>query len=479
MHTNHKNSINHNEDFIEDGRSSAFDLLLDGLRRLSVSDVEPNLAATSTTSLPFLPTEGVPPAAVCDEMERLARRAIHPARPGWTGHMDPPPLWASVLGASAAALLNNNMLMPEMSPSFTDLEERLIRGFADELGLGAGSGGTLTGGGTLANLLALTVARNDRIRRSVAGGAGRWETLASLSVVASADAHTSVHKAAMLLGLDPEEGVLSVPPGPDGRLRAADMAAAIDGAAYGGRDPFCVVATAGTTVLGALDPLADLADLAREQGAWYHVDAAYGGALALSPVRRHMLQGIGSADSVTLNPQKWLYVAKVCAMALFADAERWQRAMGGSMPYAMPSQKARTSPAARVEGTRQADALKLRLALVQMGRAGYEALIEQSFTLARQVEAEVQRRPFLELAAPVHTNIVVFRCRTPTGDRADDATADLQGRLHKELDVFLSLPEYAGRRWLRAVMLNPFTDEATLDDLFRTVDAFADERGLR
>ena len=168
-------------------------------------------------------------------------------------------------------------------------------------------------------------------------------------------------------------------------------------------------------------------------------------------------------------------VRGVPTMVLFADANRWRRAMKGDIPYGAGEDGTSVPSDTRVEGTRPADVLKLRLALLQVGRAGYVELIERSFDLAGAVEREVRRRPFLELAAPPGTNIVVFRCRTG----GDDATIDLADRLLDECGIFLSLPRYSGRRWLRAVMLNPFTDERTVDRLFRAVDVFAGERGLR
>lgn len=426
-----------------------------------------------------LPEEGLSAEKLYADLERLTAGAALVARSGWLGHMDPPPTWASVLGSASGALLNNNLLMPEMSPSFTPLEGQVARAFATEMGLGPESSGTFTAGGSLANLLALAVARNERLPPAAAQGIDRGAELSRLTIVVSDDAHVSLARAAMLLGLDPVRGVLRVAPDANGRLDPADVERAIGEAEAAGQRPFALVATAGTTVLGAVDPLAALAELAASRELWFHVDAAYGGALVFSRRRRSLLDGIAAADSVTVNPQKWLCVAKVCALALFADGERWRRAMAGELPYAMPEETTSASGAAQVEGTRQADVVKLWLSMRQMGRRGIEELVEHGFRLTRRFEAEVRSRPYLRLAAEPRTNIVVFGWSRADGTSAEGPTVALQRRLLEKADVFLSLPRHRGRRWLRAVLLNPFADDATIDRLFDAIDAFADESDAR
>lgn len=462
------------------GEPSGIEPVLVGLRE-AVMDPRPvpeRSARPADDGRVLIPEEPVSMTNLIAELRGLLDGAAGVGGSGWLAHMDPAPTWGSVLGAAAAALLNNNMLMPELSPSLTELETRMTAAFAREFGLGPHARGTFTAGGSLGNLLALTVARNRRLARSTSEGTSRGDALSSLSVVASSDAHTSIHRAAMILGLDTAAGVLEVAPGPDGALDPTQVLAQMRSARTRGRDCFAVVATAGTTVLGAIDPLESLAAVARKHDAWYHVDAAYAGALVLSDKRRRMLDGIGEADSVVVNPQKWLYVAKVCALALFRDGQTWADGMGGSLPYAKPGSVDEPAPVAQIEGTRHADVLKLYLGLRQIGRRGYEDVFEHSFQLARQLEAEIGRRDFLELAAPAVTNIVVFRCRTNASHPATPTrTEKLHRRLAENANVQLSLPSYRGDRWLRAVVLNPFVTTDTLGRLFAEIDAFAvDER---
>jgi glutamate/tyrosine decarboxylase-like PLP-dependent enzyme len=393
--------------------------------------------------------------------------------------MDPPVTWASVLGAAAAAASNNNMLMEELSPSFTRLERELVGWFASEIGLGSCAGGTLTAGGSLANLLALAVARDDYLRQTPASGSrSRFGITSRLTIVTSRDAHSSIAEAARLLGLDPDAGVISVEPDSRGRLLAPRVERALRDAEQAGRTCFCLVATAGTTVLGAIDPLDELGALARSRSMWFHVDAAHAGALCVSLSRKALLSGIGAADSVTVNPHKWLYVSKICALALFGDAGRWRDALPAHVPYTLPGQDETAVSGGQIEGSRHADVLKLRLSLLQMGRAGYERLFEHGFQLARCVEQGVRQRPFLELAAPVATNVVVFRVCGDDHEQRDELTETLCHRLRERADMVLSLPGYRDQRWMRAVMLSPFTRRSTIDALFSAIDDFAAEEGL-
>lgn len=480
--------------FVDAASDSGLQPILAGLqevaqaaaRRRSVLPSLPGAGASSVSAAldaasgkELLPEEGVSTEELYRDLGRLSEGAALVARPGWLGHMDPPPTWASVLGSASAAVLNNNMLMAETAPSFTRLEADVTEDLAREMGLGPRPSGAFTAGGSLANLLALAVAREEHLRRSAEGGTDRGGELSRLTVVASEDAHTSIDRAAVVLGLDPKRGVSRCATDADGRMDVTKVERAIQEAEDAGQRCFCLVATAGTTVLGAIDPLAALADVAASSGLWFHVDAAYGGPLRLSRRRRSLLEGIERADSVTVNPQKWLYVAKVCALALFSDRAVWQRATAGHVPYAMPGKRGRSRTTGQLEGTRPADVLKLWLSMRQMGRRGVERVVERAFRLTRYFAAEVRGRPFLRLAAAPQTNIVVFAWSGGDAIHAEARTAALQRRLLADADVFLSLPEHRGRRWLRAVLLNPFTDEKTINRLFEVIDAVTEELGPR
>jgi glutamate/tyrosine decarboxylase-like PLP-dependent enzyme len=243
--------------------------------------------------------------------------------------------------------------------------------------------------------------------------------------------------------------------------------------------PFCVVATAGTTVTGAIDPLAEIAALAREKGLWLHVDAAHGGALAFSARERHRLAGIEAAGSITFNPQKWLYVAKTCALLLVRDMGALEHDFRIPAPDMAEAGGFTNLGEISIQGTRHAEVLKLWLTLQHLGRRGHGGLVEQGVDLARHLADGVAARPWLTLATAPDTNLVCFRAApdrlAPEGQ--DDLNARLQRRLHDEDGIFLSLPIFRERRWLRAVLLNPHLDAAGLDRLLAALDRLgAEER---
>ena len=448
------------------------------VRDLSEATLEAVLdALTAATDRSPLPADPVVPDAVIPErprstaslledVERVVAGSMNPSHPGYVGHMDTQPSLVSVLGDLVAAAVNNNMLSVEMSPVLSELEVALCRELAGAFGLGPEPGGVMASGGSLANLQALAVARNRAFDAAETGLGG-----ADPVVFASEVAHTSVRKAAMLLGLG-TDAVRPVATDADSRLDPVALREAVGEARTAGREPFCVVATAGTTTTGNVDPLPEVADVADDHGLWFHADAAYGGALVFSDAHRHRLDGIERADSVTFNPQKWCYVAKTCATLLLADRTVLEEDFRVGAPYVDRDGPPNLGELT-VQGTRHADVLKCWLTFGHLGRRGIAHLVEESYRLTDRLVAGIRRRDGLELASDPETNVVCFRA-APAGAGADlDAlNGALRDHLLREHEVYLSLPTYRDARWLRAVLLNPHTDGATVDRLLDGVDGF-------
>jgi len=407
------------------------------------------------------------------ELSSLMDASMNASHPGYIGHMDSMPTTISVLGEMVAAVVNNNMLSVEMSPMFSRMERIVLREIAGMFGLGEEAGGVMSSGGSLSNLQALAVARNVSFD---ARERGIWASKKQPVILASEVAHTSLHKAAMLLGLG-TSAVIDVAVNKDSRMDADDLRGKIKQAREQGKRPFCVVGTAGTTTTGNIDPLHEIANVCREQDLWFHVDAAYGGALMFSNSHKHRLTGIERADSVTFNPQKWLYVAKTCALVLFRDASVLERAFRVGAPYMKAAEMFVNLGEISVQGTRHAEVLKLWLSLKHIGRRGYEQLIDESYRLTDYFLQHVRRRSFLELASEPEMNLVCFRGTSGRLDvkALDEWNTKLQKRLLKQGNAFLSLPTYRDGKWLRVVLLNPFTDANTIDGLFAFIDAHAAE----
>ncbi|MFH7242893.1 MAG: pyridoxal phosphate-dependent decarboxylase family protein [Spirulina sp.] len=426
--------------------------------------------------LPYrpIPAQPVAWATLMDDLKGVMAGAMNPAHPGYLGHMDPLPSTVSILGDWVAAALNNNMLSVEMSPLLSRLEPLLMAEIAQLFGLGERAGGLLVNGGTLANLQALTVARNVNLGCLKTGLAGHGNPV----ILASEMAHTSIQKAAMVLGLG-LEGVILVP-APQGQMDVEALETLIRQALADGKRPFAIVATAGTTVTGNIDPLPAIQRLAQIYDLWFHVDAAYGGALAFSPAHRYRLTGIERADSVTFNPQKWLYVTKTCASVMFRDLSLLHSHFRIPAPYMNSETDWVNLGEISIQGTRHPDILKLWLSLQHLGQSGCASLVDHGYHLAAAMVDHIRQRPYLTLATEPEMNLVCFRGCPPhlQSDQWDDWNAGLQQFLLTEAQIFLSLPQWRGQRWLKAVLLNPFTTADHLATLFDQIDRYTQESTL-
>lgn len=418
-----------------------------------------------------IPETGLDDATLVERLFTILAGCANFANPGYAGHMDAMPSVASVIGSLAAAVSNNNMLSAEMSPAFSRLEQALLREFATIFGLGKAASGVMLSGGSLANLQALAVARNAAFGVHESGLAGQP---AAPVILASSVAHTSLQKSAMLLGLG-TAGVIAVETDRNSRMRVEALERSLREVKGQGKRPFCVVATAGTTTTGNIDPLAAIARVCREHGLWLHVDAAYGGALAFSESRRRCLEGIGQADSITFNPQKWLYVARTCAIVLFADPSLLKTHFRIGAPYMQSGDEVDNIGEISVQGTRQAEVLKLWLSLQHIGRRAYGRIIDRACRLADALREGLCERPFIEISGEGDMNIVCFRGVPPwiPPDDQDAWNRGLHAHLLAEAGIFVSVPEYRGRIWLRCVLLNPYTDDEVVERLLNALDSYA------
>ncbi|MFQ3679927.1 MAG: aminotransferase class V-fold PLP-dependent enzyme [Pseudanabaenaceae cyanobacterium] len=404
-----------------------------------------------TSPFPWrVPTQGRSYREILPEvMQELVPRALNVHHPGYRGHMDSVPLMWSVWGDALIAALHNNLLSAELSPGFTPLEAQGMNWFGQQFGLGENAFGTLMAGGSLANLTALLVARQARFPDVKDRG---WENLPAVALV-SAAAHTSFRKAANAIGLG-RDRLRLVPTDAQGRMRPQALAAALEQAQAQGQIPFFVGAVAGTTVTGAIDPLPEIAAIARQFGCWFHVDAAYGGAVQFSPTWRHLLTGCEQADSLTFNPQKWLWVSRTCAMLLLRDRRVLEETFDRDLPY-MDETRLNFGNLT-LQGTRRTDILKLWLVLQSTGLTGLAGLIDRTMALAHRWAAAIAQEEEAEVVCPPTLNIVCVRPRR-------EPPKVLRDRWQRERGWWLSLPRWQGETLLKAVFLHPFGDTAKPD----------------
>ena len=332
-------------------------------------------------------------------------------------------------------------------------------------GLPEGAGGAFVSGGSMANLTALAAARHRRF------GTGDFSRAV---VYASDQAHSSIVRGARVLGFAPER-VRLLAPDEGLRLDPAALQRAMDDDAASGLVPFCVVASAGTTNTGAVDPLAEIAALCRAAGAWLHVDGAYGAAAALTDRGRALLAGLGDADSVSMDPHKWLFQPIECAAVLVRDAHALRDAFRHVPEYLKDSDLSHEEVNFRdwgVQLTRGLRALKLWMSIQTFGLDAFRAAVDRGITLAEVAEAELRASPEWEVLTPAQLAIVTFRFR-PAGVPDGELDA-LQRRIAAETTrggfAMLSTTELGGRAALRLCTINPRTTD---DDVRETVSLMA------
>jgi len=406
------------------------------------------------------------------------QNAIHVGNPGYAGHMDSGVSVAGILGDWLASALNQNLLAYELAPGATLLEKRLIDTFAAQAGYGPGSGGIFTTGGTIANLMALLLARDAGSRdASRLGLSGEHP----LCVLASEDAHYSIGKACAVLGLGSER-VLPVPvTGPERRLDPAALPRVRALALQRGLRPIALVATAGTTSCGAVDPIDACADFCDEHGLWLHVDGAHGGALIFHPGERaRLLGGLNRADSFSFDPHKWLWAPKSAGVLLVRRNDDLITAQYHA-PYldrftehgeALPLSQGRRA----LDGSRRFDALKVWMILRHLGRRGLAAAIESRLGLTRWLHQELSQHPYF---APRHRpdlNVLAF---APRAAADEAAIAGVHRNLEQEGRYWSSYTVLEGRPCHRVVLINPTTEASHLTGLVNRLHRLHEEANSR
>ncbi|MFC1434626.1 aspartate aminotransferase family protein [Streptacidiphilus sp. N1-3] len=399
--------------------------------------------------------------------EALAATAADPADPYCAAHLHVPPLAVATAADLAASALNASLDSWDQAPGSTSVELAVLRVLAGLVGFARPEAavGVLTSGGTESNLMGLLLARDSAAKDS--GAAAR------LTVHCSTAAHFSLARAASILGLG-ADAVVPVDTDPDGRMdpRLLDWGLADTRAA--GRTPVCVVATAGTTDLGAIDPLPVIGAVARRHGVRLHVDAAYGGGALFSRRLAPLLAGLGEADTIGLDLHK-LGWQPIAAGVLLARDAALLAPLEQRVAYLNPEDDedaGYTSLLGRsLRTTRRADAFKIAVTLRTLGRDGLGALVDRCHDLARAAAERIDAEPALELTAAPVLSTVLFRYLPARAD-PDRVNAALRRRLLADGTAVVGrtvLGEGPGSVRLKLTLLNPHTTTADLDRLLARV----------
>lgn len=447
-------------------------LAADYLEHVDSLPIAPAISGENSVRLfdAALPEQGIGEAAFDDLPEVLrASRAPNGRFFGYVlGSGDPVAATADLM----ASILNQNVTAWRSGPAAVMIEKTVIHWLSQAIGCPEFRG-YLTGGGSAANLMGLAMARE-----ALSPANERGVTAGSV-VYASQEVHMSIPKSVALLGLG-RDNLRLIPTDPSLRMDTAQLERQIANDKSSGRIPLAVVASAGTVNTGAIDPLAKIAEMAHRNGAWFHIDGAYGALAAIA--ERGKFDGMELADSISLDPHKWLYQPLDCGCLLYRSSEAAQKAFSHSGDYT------RALSADPIEGfaffeeslelSRRFRALKLWLSLRYHGLAAFRESIQKDLAHARRLSEAIKAEPRLELIGHGELSAVCFRYSgaTDTSETAlNQLNAAILKRTQKRGHVYLSNATLAGEFCLRACIVNHRTRDSDIDAIIPEVLAAAKE----
>ncbi|HEY2975066.1 MAG TPA: aspartate aminotransferase family protein [Pyrinomonadaceae bacterium] len=427
---------------------------------------------------PF-PEEGITTEEILARFTQdVVTHAMQVPSPRYYGLFNPTPLPIGVWADALASALNQNAGAWRNGPTSAMIEARVLRWLCELIGYGPESFGVLASGGTEANLIALKCAR-DRVYETTIKQ-GLRSAPRDLTVYASEQCHFSIERSVDILGLG-RNSLRKIATDENFHMRADALQEQIEVDRVSGCTPCCVIGIAGATSTGVIDPLAELAAIARENHCWYHVDAAYGGALAFSEKHRGKLKGVELADSVTFDPHKWMFVPFACGAVLVRDGGPVLRDSFDITPEYLNEDRGGADVAFDFfrygqMGTRRFNSLKLWMALKFMGRQGYAAVIERQIELTHYLASRLEELTDFKRVGPVETAVCCFRFlpengpKTPDGVQQDRLQQKLQQKIEHSGEAWITTTVLNGRRALRVNINSFLTERRHIDDLVELLE---------
>ncbi|HEU4561263.1 MAG TPA: pyridoxal-dependent decarboxylase [Longimicrobium sp.] len=423
------------------------------LSRMQPGEVAAQLA-------PHPPAHGEDFEKVLDDFERVIVPGMtHWNHPGFHAYFAVTGSAPGIMGEMLTAALNVNAMLWRSGPAPTELEERTLDWLRQMIGLPEGFRGTIHDTASTSTLVAIAAARE----RAAPGVRERGlSSFAPMRVYASEHVHSSIDKACITLGLG-MQGLRKIPTDAEFRMDPAALDAAIEEDRAAGILPICVVPTVGTTSIASIDPIPAVAEVCRRQGLWMHVDAAYGGPAAAVPELRWILDGAGHADSVVVNPHKWLFTPIDISALYLRDPAVTRRAFSLVPDYLVtPEGESVTNlmDYGHALGKRFRS-LKLWFVLRTFGAEGIAARIREHVRLAREFGLWVDAEPGWQRLAPTHLSLVVFRHVPPgmTDEQVDAHNEAIMAAVNAGGRIFISHTKLGGRTALRFAVGNIRTEE--------------------
>ena len=416
----------------------------------------------------------------------LFDHSLFNGHPRFFGYVTAPPAPIGILGDFLAAAVNSNVGAWMLSPAATEIESQTVRWIAELIGYPVDCGGLLVSGGNMANFVCFLAARAAKADWNVREEGITGDSRRRLRVYGSMETHTWIQKAADLAGLG-TASIRWIPTDADLRMDVAALRRQIDSDTAAGDIPFIVVGTAGTVSTGAVDPLPEIAALCKTLNIWFHVDGAYGGFAVVAPEAPDDLRALSDADSVAVDPHKWLYAPLEAGCALVRDPEKLRAAFAYHPAYYHFEERATNYVDYGPQNSRGFRALKVWLALRHVGAVGYRRMISDDIRLSRAMAAAVCQYPELQFMAQA-LSITTFRYvpadlrnrlgQDPIENYLDALNQELVDRIQRGGETFVSNAVIRGRYVLRACIVNFHTGALDVEAvpeiavrLGRTLDA--------
>jgi glutamate/tyrosine decarboxylase-like PLP-dependent enzyme len=441
------------------------------------SGIDPQVLRKKIFDSPLNQSTTLPLAEAIDETcETIARHSILVQHPNCIAHLHTPPMISGIAAERFISLLNPSMDSWDQSGSATYVEERVVAWLTELFRLGSDADGVFTSGGTQGNIMALLMARDWAIQQRSGHNVqqnGLPDYSSKLRIVGSSKSHFTLKKAASLMGLG-ERAVVSVQSLPNGSIDVQALRAEMIELERAGLIPFAVVGTAGTTDHGAIDDLEALALVAQRHDAWFHVDAAYGGALMLSGAK-HRLSGIQQANSIVVDFHKLWFQPISCGAILLKDKRNFSHLRHHADYLNRETDDLPNLVDKAISTTRRFDALKVWMMLRSVGDRTVGEMVDHLLTQTRAVAALVQKLPAFELLAEPSLSTVLFRYIGRLGQLGDvnNFNRCLRTRLLKSGVAVIGETTLDGRAALKLTILNPCLPIHHFERLFQSIGAVA------
>ena len=433
-----------------------------------------------------IPKKGIEMEKILNEVgAKIIHKGVNTAHPKTVAHMHCLPTMASIIAELLIGATNQSLDSWDESPIATHIEEAVVKFFCNLVGYDKNSDGIIDSGGTMSNQTAVLIARDSfieqRFNMEAKNSGVPKNAISKMKILCSEQSHFSIEKAATICGLG-SNSIIKIPVTNELTINEELVERYVKLEKQKGNYPFLVVATAGTTNAGNTPDLKKIGKICKEHKIHYHIDAAYGGSLLFSKKYRHILDGIESADSITIDPHKMLYQSISCGLFLLKDKSKFKHLTFHS-EYLNPKSDVKNGIVNFVDKslqtTRRFDALKLYMSLHHLGKDGYDKIITGTIDMAQKFAKILDKQKMFELATNPQTNIVLFRF-VGTKDNDLGTTNNLNEQIQKLLfhegEAILSKTKINNTTYLKATCMNPLTTEKDFIDIVKQIKKVVNNR---